>query len=107
MFFVSKANCPCVHVPGLNRPTFSFQGCCLVTSSMGQVISYRDQSNFFFAGSYGGKKTQDRKGREETESLDSTGEQRGPRFSTFPSSHFVWELCSKRSLLVPVVCENH
>lgn len=106
MFFVSKANCPCVDVSGSNRSTFSFQGCCLVTSSMGQVISYRDQSTFF-AGRYGGKKAQDRKGREERESLDRTGEQRGPQFSTFPSSHFVWELCSKSSLLVPVVCENH
>lgn len=49
VFFISKASCPCVHMSGLKRLTFPFQGCCLVTSSsMDQMISYRDQTIFFF-----------------------------------------------------------
>lgn len=99
---------------GLREMDISFQGYCLVTGSMGQMISYRDKRNLlqevvgevvFFP--RWEKRNRGRKGREERASLDSIGEQRRPWFSTFPSSHFVWELGSKCSLLVPVVCENH
>lgn len=46
MFFISKASCPCVHMSGSKRLAFPFQGYCLVTGSMGQMISYRTRVFF-------------------------------------------------------------
>ena len=64
MFFISKASCPSVHMSGSKRLTLSFQGYCLVTSSMGQMISYRDQSIFLQAVTGGKRLKMENKGAE-------------------------------------------